>query len=107
MKEWEEDNKQIVSSFWFVVNTKYRYAVIKYSTVKEVFESMEEIFLKEEKMQKLTFKEKYNIFKFDEKNKNINAQFLRYEELMKKCIELRVKIEENEDKYEYLYIAMS
>jgi hypothetical protein len=96
----------MVSSLWFVVNTKYRYTVIKCNTVKEVFESMREMFLKGEKMQKLTFKEKYNTFKFDKKNKDINAQFLRYEELMEKCIELGVKIEENEDKYEYLYMAM-
>jgi hypothetical protein len=40
----------MVFSLWFVVNTKYRHAVTKCSTVKEVFKSMGEMFLKKEKM---------------------------------------------------------
>ena len=104
--DWKEENEQLVGALYFVIGLKYRSVIKNIHTIMEVFKIMDDMFLREDKMRKLEVKEQYNTFRFDEINRDINAQFVRYEEVMDKCVELGIVIADNADKYEYLYMAL-
>jgi len=74
--------------------------------VKKVIEVFDKMFLRADQMRRLQYKEEYNTFKFDEADRDINAQFVRYEELIDKCVELGVTIEEDQNKADYFCMSL-
>src|SRR5271155_1742800 len=62
--------------------------------------------LRGEKQRRLDFREVYTSYKFEENNRDINAQFIKYEEIMDRCGELGVEILDDENKSDYLYMAL-
>src|SRR5271168_1626372 len=86
-EKWNDENKQLVGAIYFCVSVSYRMVVKECTTVLEIFTKFDEMFLKQDKMQKLMHKEQFMQFKFDEA-REINAQFMRYEELLERNIAL-------------------
>lgn len=103
-EKWSEENRQLVGAIYFCVSVSYRMVVKECATVIDVFTKFDEMFLKQDKMQKLMHKEQYMQFKFDE-SKEINAQFMRYEELLERNIALGNEFSLRE-RAEYLQIAL-
>jgi len=103
-EKWNDENKQLVGAIYFCVSVSYRMVVKECTTVLEIFTKFDEMFLKQDKMQKLMHKEQFMQFKFDEA-KEINAQFMRYEELLERNIALGNEFSLRE-RAEYLQIAL-
>ena len=105
-EEWTLENEQLVGSLYFVIASKYRDILKTGTSIGGVFTQMDEMFLREDRIRKLEYKELYNTFKFKVDNRDINAQFVHYEGIMDKCMELGIPIQDNLEKYEYLQMAL-
>ena len=64
-EDWESENRQVVAGLFFCVHPKYRSVLKECESVKDVFTKFDEMFLKQDKMQRLKYKEMYQQFKFD------------------------------------------
>jgi gag-polypeptide of LTR copia-type len=81
---------------YFGVSDLYQHIVKGCDSVREVINELDTTFLNLDIQKQLTQKKEYQDFRFSEKS--VITQFIKYESMFSRCIELRVTISVTEKK---------
>lgn len=84
-KKWEEVNKKAAASIWFCLAHTWRYLVKDLTSIVEIWEKLDEVFLKRERLDKIELRATYVNWSFD--NSNIQQQFIKYEMAFDRAVE--------------------
>jgi gag-polypeptide of LTR copia-type len=86
-KRRDREEEKIIEMIYFSVSDLYQYIVKGYNSVREVINELDTTFLNLDIQKQLTQKKDYQDFRFSE-----FTQFIKYESMFSRCIELGVTI---------------